>query len=261
MLYGICGGPEIAPVAIAAGYDYLELNTQTHLQGEADETTFLPIFNAIKSSGIPCLASNVFIPAHLKITGPDVDFSRLVRYVTTVLSRAERVGIRAIVFGSGGARRIPEGFDRERAYSQLVTFGRMLAPISADHGVDIAVEPLNRGETNIFNSVSEGLQYVKEVNHPSFRLLVDAYHWAKEGESPADIVTAGPWLTHTHIATYINRLPPGAETCDFGPFFAALKQGGYDLRMSIEASWGSIADQAISAREELNRWKVIDISI
>jgi sugar phosphate isomerase/epimerase len=254
MLYGICGGPEIAPTAQAAGYDYLELNTQAHLQGEEDETVFQPIFEQIKNCGMPCLAANVFVPGHLKITGPEVDFTRLTRYVSTVMERAERAGIRAIVFGSGGARRIPDGFDHTRAYAQLVVFGRMVAPLSVDHGVTIAVEPLNRGETNVINSVSEGLLYVKDVNHPAFRLLVDAYHWAKENEPATDIVTAGPWLAHTHISTYAKRLPPMAETCDFGSFFTALKQAGYDLRLSVEAGWADLVAQAAPARQELGRW-------
>jgi sugar phosphate isomerase/epimerase len=132
----------------------------------------------------------------------------------------------------------------------------MVAPISADHGVTIAVEPLNRGETNILNSVSEGLEYVKDVNHPAFRLLVDAYHWAKEKEPATDIITAGPWLAHAHISTYANRLPPGAEVCDFAPFFAALKQGRYDLGLSIEARWDDLNAQARSALQELKRWNL-----
>jgi sugar phosphate isomerase/epimerase len=254
MLLGICGGPEIAPVAHAAGYDYLELNTQAHLQGEADEAIFQPILEQIKTCGMPCLAANVFVPAYLKITGPEVDFTRLTHYVSIVLERAERAGIRAIVFGSGGARRIPDGITHSQAYAQLVAFGRMVAPISMDHGVTIAVEPLNRGETNVLNSVREGLQYVKDVNHPAFRLLVDAYHWAKENESAVDIVTAGLWLAHAHIATYANRLSPGAEACDFAPFFAALKQAGYDLRISVEASWGDLVTQAGLTLKEMKRW-------
>lgn len=256
MLLGICGGPEIAPIALAAGYDYIELNTQAHLVGEADEATFRPILEQIKNCGIPCLASNVFVPAHLKITGLGVDFPLLTRYVSIVLERAERAGIRAIVFGSGGARRIPDGFDKDRASDQMRAFGRMLAPIAADHGVTITVEPLNRGETNVLTSVSEGLQYVKEVNHPAFRLLVDAYHWAMEKEPVADILTAGPWLAHTHISTYANRLPPGAEACDFEPFATALKQTGYNQRLSVEASWKDLDHQAAPARQELERWFV-----
>jgi len=251
MLLGICGSPEIAPVVKAAGYDYLEINVSAHLIGEASDEEFAPNLKLIRECGLPCLAANVFVPGHLKLTGPEVDFERLTRYIQAVMVRAEQAGLQAIVFGSGGARKIPEGFERAQAYAQLIQFGQMVAPLAAQHGVKIAVEPLNRGETNILNSVAEGLQYVQDVNHPAFRLLVDAYHWAKENEPVADIVTAGPWLEHAHIATYPKRQAPGAEPCDFAPFMQALKEAGYDKRLSIEGGWQDMATQAQPARQVL----------
>jgi sugar phosphate isomerase/epimerase len=253
MLLGICGGPELAPVVKDAGYDYLEINVASHLIGEAPDEDFAPTLEQIRGCGLPCLAANVFVPGHLKITGPEVDFPRLTRYIETVMRRAEQVGLQAIVFGSGGARKIPEGFERAQAYEQLIAFGRMVGPLAARHGVNIAVEPLNRGETNVLNSVADGLQYVKDVNHPAFRLLVDAYHWAKENEPTADIVAAGAWLEHAHIATYAKRLAPGAEPCDFAPFFQALQEAGYDNRLSIEGGWAELPAQAGPALAELKR--------
>lgn len=254
MLLGICGGPEVASVVKAAGYDYIEINVSSHLIGEAGDEEFAQILKQIRDCGMPCLAANVFVPGHLKITGPEVDFPRLKHYIETVMARAEQVGLHSIVFGSGEARKIPEGFGRQQAHAQLVDFGCMLAPLAAQHGVAIAVEPLNRGETNVLNSVAEALQYVKDVNHPAFRLLVDAFHWAKENEPTSDIVAAGPWLEHAHIATYVNRLAPGLEPCDFGPFVLALKQAGYAKGLSIEAGWQELATQASAARQELHRW-------
>jgi sugar phosphate isomerase/epimerase len=254
MLLGICGGPEVASAAKAAGYDYIEVNVFSHLKGEAGDEEFAPFLKQIRDSGMPCMAANVFVPGHLKITGPEVDFQRLKRYIETVMARAEQVGLHVIVFGSGEARKIPEGFDRQQAYAQLLDFGCMVAPLAVQHGVSIAVEPLNRGETNVLNSVAEALQYVKDVNHPAFRLLVDAFHWARENEPSGDIVAAGPWLEHAHIATYINRLAPGLEPCDFGPFMLALKQAGYAKRLSIEAGWQELATQAAASRRELHRW-------
>jgi sugar phosphate isomerase/epimerase len=169
MLLGICGGPEVASAAKAAGYDYIEVNVSSHLKGEAGDEEFAPFLKQIRDCGMPCMAANVFVPGHLKITGPEVDFQRLKRYIETVMARAEQVGLHAIVFGSGEARKIPEGFDRQQAYAQLLDFGCMVAPLAAQHGVSIAVEPLNRGETNVLNSVAESLQYVKDVNHPACR--------------------------------------------------------------------------------------------
>jgi sugar phosphate isomerase/epimerase len=251
MLFGVCGDLNIAPVIRSAGCDYLEINISSYLVGEAPDDDFVPILKQIRECGLPCLAGIIFVPGYLKITGPEVDFPRLRRYVETVLARAEQVGMQAVVFGSGGARKIPEGFERVQAYDQLIDFGRMVAPLAEQHGVKIAVEPLNRGETNVLNSVSEGLQYVMDVDHPAFRLLVDGFHWAKENEPINDIIAAGPWLEHAHIATYAKRLSPGAEPCDFEPFFQALKSAGYDKRLSIEGGWSDLPVQAKQAREIL----------
>ena len=94
---------------------------------------------------------------------------------------------------------------------------------------------------------------MRQVDHTNVGLLVDGYHWALERESADDIVAAGPLLCHAHIATYQTRLAPGAEPCDFGPFFQALKEGGYDGRISIEGQWDDLAGQAAEALAELKR--------
>ena len=52
------------------------------------------------------------------------------------------------MFGSGGARRVPEGFPKEDAFEQFVEFGKRIAPEARAHGLTIAIEPLCRDETN-----------------------------------------------------------------------------------------------------------------
>jgi sugar phosphate isomerase/epimerase len=74
-----------------------------------------------------------------------------------------------------------------------------------------------------------------------------------EKESAEDIVAAGPLLCHAHTATYRTRLAPGLELCDFRPFFQALKEGGYDGRISIEGKWDDLPGQAAGALAELQR--------
>jgi len=235
MQYGVCGGPEIGGVAAEAGYDYFEWSVGALLKPRESKEAFHESLEAVRNAPLPCPVLNCFIPEDLKITGPDADLRALEQYATVTLRRAEEAGVEVIVFGSGGSRRIPDGFDRQAALRQIVDFCRMLAPIARRYGVTVAIEPLNRADCNVLNTVGECAAIVREVDHPSLRLLVDSYHWAKDNDSLQDIATHGDLLSHVHIATVPNRLPPGAERCELAPFFEALREAGYHGRASIEA--------------------------
>jgi sugar phosphate isomerase/epimerase len=253
MQLGVCADPQYGPALAEAGFSFLELHVQNHLRTLEDEEAYQAERARIGAAPIPALVANCFVPGSLKITGPDVEMPRLERYVETALSRAERAGIGTIVFGSGGARQIPEGYDRGQAWQQLVDFGKMVAPIAAEHHVTIVVEPLSKAECNVLTTVGESGRYVQEVDHPHFTLLVDAYHWSRDGDSFDDIVEYGPLLRHVHIATTDSRLAPGFEPCDFSEFFRALKMAQYDGPVSIEAGWDDIEAQAAEAYGHLEQ--------
>jgi sugar phosphate isomerase/epimerase len=250
MQYGVCADPRVAPEVASAGFDFIELHVQNHLRTLEGDDAFQPALEAILSAPLPALAANCFLPASHKVTGPDVDPLALERYAATAFGRAEEAGIRTIVFGSGGARQIPDGFDRDAAWKQLVWFGQLIGPLAQAHGITVVVEPLNRarGECNVLNSIGESARYVRAVDHPSVRLLADAYHWGLDNDSFGELVTNAHLLHHVHIATVPSRLPPGGEECAaFSSFFHALILGGYDGPVSIEASWSDLPSQAPAA--------------
>jgi sugar phosphate isomerase/epimerase len=236
MQYGVCCSPAIAGKLAQAGFDFFEGTVAEILSPRDDAAAFATSLAQVRHAPLPCSAVNCFIPGDLRITGPGVDLAALEKYATTTFDRAVKAGVGVVVFGSGGARRIPDGYSAEKAHDQLVEFCRMLAPAARARSVTVAVEPLNRAECNVLTSVEECAALVREVNHPAVRLLVDAYHHLKDKGSLPAITVHGALLAHVHIATVPNRLPPGAEFCDFVPFFAALIAGGYDGRISIEAN-------------------------
>ena len=123
MKFGVCGDPKIALNAKEAGFDYFEWSVGNYLHPREEEAVFQMALAQAQEVGIPCPAANVFIPSDLKITGPDANLAALEVYVRTALRRAEIAGVETIVLGSGGARRIPDGFERKRAWEQLVAFG------------------------------------------------------------------------------------------------------------------------------------------
>lgn len=234
MIYGVCGAPEISHPAADAGFDYFEWSVPGLLKPLEEEKEFLQALDQVKNSPLPCPALNLMVPAHLKITGPEADMEKLQSYMTTLCRRAEEAGVEVIVFGSGGARFIPEGFSRDQAWEQLVSFCRMAGSIAGKYRVTIAVEPLNHNECNVINSVVEGAALVRQTDHPAIRLLVDGYHWAIDDGTTDELLEAGNLLAHVHIATIQNRRAPGTENYDFRPFLNTLSQVDYQGRISIE---------------------------
>ena len=122
-----------------------------------------------------------------------------------------------------------------------------LAPFAKKYDVVISLEPLNTKECNFINSVAEGGEIVRAVNHENFRLLADIYHMLMENESPSNINKYGDLLYHTHIAEKTGRTAPGVNNEDFTPYLKALKEVKYEGRMAIECSWNDLEEQAAPA--------------
>ena len=110
--------------------------------------------------------------------------------------------------------------------------------------ITIAIEPLNRQESNIVNRLAEGLQLVREVHHPHVQLLVDYYHLMIEREVPQIVVEAGRRCgISTSHASRGERFPLSPmPTCP--GFLHWVRKSGYDGRCSIEAFTSDFAAEA-----------------
>jgi sugar phosphate isomerase/epimerase len=236
MRFGVCTSCEQAAVLKALGWDYVEEGVHTFLQGALGDAQWNGSALAARSP-LPILAANMLVPAELKITGPGVDSEKLAAYMSRVIDRAGKTGIRTLVFGSGGARRVPDDFSRDTAKEQIESFLRSCAPILERTGATLVIEPLNRKECNIINSVAEALDYVNAVAHPNIQCLVDSYHFWLENEPLANLAEAMPAIRHVHVADMEGRAAPGKSgTSDYREFFRTLKDGSYSGDISVECS-------------------------
>ena len=240
---GYCTGLKSLEAAKSAGFDYVELSA-TEVAGLSD-ADFDAAVAKIKELGIATPAANLFIPASIRLTGPQTDPEAQMAHVKKVLSRLSKVGVEVIVFGSGGARRVPEGFAKDEAFKQLVDFGRRAAIEAKPYNITIAIEPLRKQETNIINSAGEGLELVQAIDHPNFQLMIDFYHLASEQEDPSIVLRAKDHIRHLHTANPQGRVfPLKWEEYDYAPFFANLRAIGYDKRISVEGSTQNFAGDA-----------------
>ena len=205
----------------------------------------------IKNLRVPMYAFNIFIPEELKIVGPDVNEAALLTYVDKVFQRCQAAGVNRIIWGSGGSRRVPEGFDRTKAKEQFVSMAKKIADKASRYNITLALENLNSTETNFITTVEEALDIVKKVDHKNLRLCVDIYHMLKEGEAPASILKTKGYVIYCEVAEKEGRTPPGVQGDDFRPYFSALKQVGYNDKIMIECRWENVAAQGEIAFQKL----------
>ena len=132
------------------------------------------------------------MPARFQITGSDITSrAELTDYLRRALERAARLGISSAVFGSPWSRSCPEHYSREAAFGQIAEFLSLAGREAAPYQVVIAIEPINRGETNMLNHFSDGVRMARTVDHPNVRVLCDYYHLRFEGDSPLSCWTEG----------------------------------------------------------------------
>lgn len=253
--FGVCTGAENLEALERAGYDYVELAVAGALKPEQLEDEVMPtLIEQFDRSSLKAEAYNVFLPGDLRVVGEGVDEVRQERYFQSAFARAARLGGQVVVFGSGAARRIPDGFSPETAQMQTVEFSRHAAEAAARQNLRVAVEPLNAGECNQILSVQEGTALVRAVDHPNFGVLSDLYHVTKGGQSFEETRDAGAFLTHVHIAGAQDRRAPVGEDQDYlTAFFRVLKEMGYAGRISVEGNWGDLPAQAAQTLDVLRR--------
>jgi sugar phosphate isomerase/epimerase len=234
--------PSALKILADAGCDFFEFGVGM-LCPESPRSLFEEFKALVNEYPLRAECFNSFIPADLKLVGPNVDKARLDNYLAQATERAAELGGRIIVFGSGGARRVPEGFSRGRAHEQIFEFLSLAANYGRKHGIVIAIEHLNRSETNMINTIAEAVTYADEVDCLEVKALVDFYHMMVEGESFDEIVQAGERIVHVHVAD-TDRLYPGSGNYDYKKFTRALAQAGYRGRVSVECNFRDFEKEA-----------------
>jgi sugar phosphate isomerase/epimerase len=231
---GVYASYEKAALLKNYGCSYIEESVGGFLIPKNGDIQYAKNLQQLQSDQFPIRSYVILLPGDLKTLGPDANHEAILQRTDLALKRAKECGSKYIVFGSGASRVIPEGFDRDKAKVQHIELSKRMAPLAEKHGVTIALEPLNRGETNFINSLSEGVEIINAVNSPSFQLLCDIYHMLKEDEPADQIVKFGKHIVHCHIAEKQNRTPPGVAGDDFRPYLSALKKIKYKGGLSIE---------------------------
>lgn len=246
MKFGLCTNFDNIELAAQMGFDYVEC-AFSRLAAMPEEE-YQALLAKKDSFPVPVTKANLFLPADVKPVGPDVSEKVLREYMERAFTRAAAIGVKLVVFGSGGARKVPEGWSHARAWRQLCDFLELAAEYAEKYDVVIALEPLRSQECNLLNYVSEGTALCGIVNHPYITVLGDFFHMYMGSEPWEHLVRAGEKLSHVHICNPVGRLFPAPEDgFDYASVINMLKEMNYQGDISVEASNHNIAVDGVAA--------------
>ena len=114
--------------------------------------------------------------------------------------------------------------DTDRSVARM----QRLADLAADHGITLCMEALNRFEGYMINTADECLAYVRAVNRPNVKVMLDTFHMNIEEDSLTDAIRkSGPLLGHFHVGEAKRRCPGPNGRFDWAAIGRALRSIGY----------------------------------
>ncbi len=183
---------------------------------------------------IVALQSLLFGRPDLEIFKSEVVRNQTIQYLTVIIELAAHLGARVLVFGSPKNRLVGQLRDSEIIDTALEFFST-LANIAQKHGVCFCIEPNPpHYGCDFIRNATEGVNLVKLVNHPGFRLHLDAGAMIMNDEPLESAIEEGfEWLAHFHISEP-NLAVPGQEMAAHSRIARTLQQLDYDKYVSIE---------------------------
>ena len=211
------------------GYDGIELAVRDPQKLDVD--TLVSLLDRHRMSVFAIGTGQVFLEEGLSFVDPDENIRRkAIERIKAQINLAkvlDALVIIGLVRGKKGNKTSDEQADK-----WLCEALRECA--AEDDSVKLVIEPINRYETDMINTVGSGLELMEKVRMENVGLLLDTFHMNIEEPSPVQsILDAGKYLFHFHIADS-NRWYPGAGHIDFGKQINTLMQVGYQGFISAE---------------------------
>jgi len=242
---------ELAPKVKAMGFDILEI---------ACENPDLLDIQTIKSE----LEANGLSPVICGVFGHDrniCSFDPKVRqnarqYIVWMINAAAYIGSPVVcgpMYSAVGKEHLEDSDSRKKEWELAVSEIRDMADYAAGKRIKLALEPLNRFETDMINTVSQGLAFIKDISRDNVGFHLDTFHMhLEEKSSPQAIHLAGDKIFHFH-ACENDRGVPGTGQVHWQEIAPALKSTHYQGPVVIE----SFTSQVKEIARAVNIWREI----
>ena len=242
---------ELAPKVKSMGFDILEIACET-----PELLDIKMIKNELAENQLSAIICGVFGDDR-NICSDDPEIRENSRnYLHWLVDSAEEIGSEVIggpMYSSVGNVHLEDSDARKKEWDLSVSEIRKIADYAGDKGVKLAIEPLNRFETDMINIVSQGINFINDVGRENVGFHLDTFHMhLEEKSSPDAIRLAGDKIFHFH-ACENDRGVPGTGQVYWQEIAKALKCINYHGPVVIESFTSQVKEiaRAVSIWREI----------
>ena len=232
----------LLPKIKAMGYDLVEIPVED--PGLIDAIT---VRKALEDHGLKPLVCGVFGPTK-DLTSDDVRLHQnCFRYVEKCFELCNLLEVDFLagpMYSSVGKARMVSEEQKKTEWERAVTNLYKVCNTAKETGLSIALEPLNRFESDLVNTAEDVMQLVDDINQPNAAVLLDGFHMTiEEKDIRKAINTVGDKLIHVQVSEN-HRGVPGTGLTPWQEFKLGLEDIDYRRAIVIESFTPEIKELA-----------------
>ncbi len=225
-----------------AGYEGIEIAAFTLVKEsveELDAAARAQMVKEMKSAGLQCVGLHWLLappPKGLHFTTPDAAVrKKTIAYLNSLIDFCSDLGGTVMIFGSPKQRNTM-GISIEEATSYFTDGLAKTADHAQKRGVQILIEPLDKTQTDVVNTMAEAKKIIDEINHPAIQTMFDFHNTPDETEDFDVLIKKYyPHIKHVHVQEMDgNYLGTGDAVTTYVKAFQTLKDLNYDQWISLE---------------------------
>ena len=198
------------------------------------DEAFTEFADYLKQNGIQCDCITNLFPAHLHLMAEPLDVTAITMYLDVLLSRLNRMGCRKLVFGSGPARNVPDGMDRQDADRRIIKIlQELVLPRTKAMDMEVLLEPLNPILCNYMHTIEHAALICKACDD-AVGIVADSFNLMENEYTAEQIRCHIHRIWHVHISEAKRICPAEPLSKELFRFITALNDAGYTGSVSLE---------------------------
>lgn len=230
------------PKIKSMGYDCVEIPVEYPEKIHAKKVN-----EALKQNGLQAIVCGAFGPSRDLTNEEPAVHENCFQYIIQCLDLCNEWGagfLAGPMYSAVGKARMIPPEQRKKEWDLAVTNLYKVCRLAQERNLEIALEPLNRFESDLVNTAEDVLRLIRDINHPAAKVLLDGFHMAIEERNIEQAITAvGDKLIHIQVSENY-RGTPGTGQTPWDSFRKGLTNINYKGVVSIESFTPEIKELA-----------------